>query len=210
MDDQITIIGSSYFQPISELFESMLRASPPDRTKKSNYRENGYAAALVVLIVTLLESYVSRLRFVRHNEIVSSRSVPETLTHLFPDFPNKEELLEVFLLRNIVIHNHVWHLDTSNPESEAKTIHSPLDLGFDVNQHYRSIVDSETRRTKRLGFPVDPSAVDRYDVKRVFEIVWGTLSFMNRKNFSHTPLAGRTVVFRKTRVSFESISGYVV
>ena len=153
---------------------------------------------------------MSRLRFVRHNEIVSSRSVPDLLAHLFPDLPNKEELVEVFLLRNIVIHNHVWHLDTSNPESEARTIQSPLDLGFDVNRYYRSIVDSETRRTKRLGFPVDPSAVDRYDVKRVFEIVWVTLSLMNRKDFSHTPLGGRTVVFRKTRVSFESLSGYVI
>ena len=205
--DKITIVGSNYFQPIADLCESMLKV--PSRSSEVPHRENGYAASLVVLLVAVLESYVSRLRFVRQNEIASSKSVPELLANLFPDLPNQDELVEVFLLRNMVIHNHVWHLDISTNDADPKTIKSPVDLGFGVNKHYRSTVDPATRKTKRLAFPANPSAVNRFDAKKVFELVWSTLSFMSSKDCAHTPLGGRSVLFRGRRTSFEKLAAKI-
>lgn len=49
------------------------------------------------------------MRFFRMAEVVSEKDVPDQLLHFFPDLPNHDELKEVFLLRNIVVHNHVWH-----------------------------------------------------------------------------------------------------
>jgi len=209
--DIITIVGSSYFQPIADLCESMLDVPIPEHGNAGGYRENGYAAALVLLLVAVLESYVSRLRFKRVNEITApmKMNVPDLLIHLFPDLPNKEHLVETFLLRNVVVHNHVWHLDVSEPEGESKTIQSPIDLGFDVNKCYRTAVDHATRRTCQLGFPADPTAVNRYDVKKVFEIVWRTLTFMNAKDYSHTPLPFHIVAFRKKRIPFESLPTHI-
>lgn len=208
--DIVTIVASSYFQPIADLMESLLKTEPPEPVARgTTHRENGYAASITILLVAVLESYVSRLKFVRNQEIAASQSVPDLLAKLFPDLPNKNDLIEIFILRNIVVHNHVWHLDVSDADDDAKTIKSPIELGFSVNKQYQAAVDPGARRTRLLALNANPTAVDRYDVKRVFEVVWKTLLFMNSKDFSHTPLAGRTVAFRRQRISFEFLPTYI-
>ena len=205
--DIITIVGTSYFQPIADLIERMLqRPSAADNTTQSGHFENGYAAASTVLLVATLESFVSRVRFLRNGEVVSGKDVPDQLLHFFPDLPNHEELSEVFLLRNIVVHNHVWHLDVSAVEERGvATIATPKDLKFQTKKTYDAIVDVITRKTVLLGLSASPTSVDRYDVGAVFRVVWKTLMFMNEKNFSHTPLAGQTVKFCGKLQQFEEL-----
>lgn len=205
--DIITIVGTSYFQPIADLIERMLkRPAVPDNTTRSGHFENGYAAATAVLLVATLESFVSRVRFLRNAEVVSGKDVPDQLLHFFPDLPNHRELTEVFLLRNIVVHNHVWHLDVSAVDEQGVgTIASPKDLKFQTKKSYDAIVDVRTRRTVLLGLSASPISVDRYDVGAVFRAIWTTLKFMNGKNFSHTPLAGQTVQFGGTLQQFEEL-----
>ena len=209
--DIVTVVGSSYFQPIADLIEMLLKTpQPAPGPAGAGWRENGYAASITILLVAVLESYTARLRFLRNDEITAPKNVPDLLADLFPDLPQRQELIEVFVLRNLVVHNHVWHLDVSGPEGHgAQTLASPLDLGFDVNKHYRSAVDPATRRTRLLCLNASPTAVDRGDVKRVFGVVWSTLSFMHSKNFSHTPLAGRRVKFREKRVLFETLQDQI-
>lgn len=205
--DIITIIGTSYFQPIADLIERML-ARPPaaDNTTGSGHFENGYAAATTILLVATLESFVSRVRFLRNADVVNGKDVPDQLLHFFPDLPNHTELAEVFLLRNIIVHNHVWHLDISAVEEHGvPTIASPKDLRFQTKKTYDAIVDLGTRMTVLLGLSVSPTSVDRYDVGAVFRVIWTTLKFMNRKNFSHTPLAGQTVHFGSQLRQFEEL-----
>lgn len=197
-DDLITIVGTGYFQPISDLIENLFKSNAPaPHAMGTSCRENGYSASLVVLLVALLESFVSRIKFLRIDEIVSGSTVPDLLEKLFVDLPNKDLLEEVFLLRNIVIHNHVWHIDLSDIESNgAPTLATPKDLKFQTNKNYDPIIDLVTRRTRKLHLNASPSAVDRSDVGQVFEVVWSTLLFLNKRNFGHTPLAGQTVRFR--------------
>lgn len=114
--DVITIVGSAYLQPIADLLDRLLKRSVsgvgPGGT---SMHENGYSAALVVLLVAVLESYTARLRFVRGGEVVAGNlSTPDLLAKYFPALPTKEELVEVFLVRNVLAHNHVWHLDVSD------------------------------------------------------------------------------------------------
>ena len=106
--DLITIVGSSYFQPIADLTDNLLKnTAPAPYAAGTSSRENGYSASLTVLLVAVLESFVSRLRFLRNDEVPTGKSTPDMLADFFPDLPNKEDLIEVFLLRNIVAHNHV-------------------------------------------------------------------------------------------------------
>ena len=205
--DIITIVGTSYFQPIADLIERMLkRPAGADNTTRSGHFENGYAAATAVLLVATLESFVSRVRFLRSGDVVSGKDVPDQLLHFFPDLPNHKELAEVFLMRNIVVHNHVWHLDVSAVEERGvATIASPKDLKFQTKKNYDAIVDVGTRKTVLLGLSASPTSVDRYDVGAVFRVIWTTLQFMNEKNFSHTPLAGQTVHFCGKLQQFEEL-----
>lgn len=205
--DIITIVGHSYFQPIADLIERMLkRPAAEDNSVRANHFENGYAVAVTVLLVAMLESFVSRVRFVRNTEVVSGKDVPDQLLLFFPDLPNKDELAEVFLLRNIVVHNHVWHLDVSAIEERGvATLATPKDLRFQTKKTYDTIVDVDVRRTTLLGLSASPTSIDRYDVGVVFRVVWETLKFMNTKSFSDTPLAGRTVKFGGRFQQFEDI-----
>ncbi len=205
--DVITVVGSAYFQPISDLVENLLKRPQPDHYPVgTSHRENGYSASLIVLLVAVLESYTARLKFLRNAEVPGGKGTPELLGELFPDLPTADELVEVFLLRNLVVHNHVWHLDVSDIEGKgAPTIATPQQLGFQVNKHYSSVVNVPSRRTLKLGLNANPTAVDRTDVQKVFSVIWGTLAFMNSKDYSHTPLAGRTVRFRNANRQFEEL-----
>jgi hypothetical protein len=180
---------------------------PDPQPAGTSDRENGYAASITVLLVAALESYTARLRFVRSTDLITAgKSTPDLLAEYFSDLPTKQELVEVFLLRNLLVHNHLWHLDVSDIETQgAQTLATPKDLGFQTNQHYELVVDVENRKTRMLGLNASPTAVDRSDVKKVFDVVWRTLSFMNAKNFSHTPLAGRQVRYAHRLCQFEDL-----
>lgn len=206
--DLITIVGSAYFQPIADLIENLLRKPAPGLyAAGTSNRENGYAASIAILLIAVLDSYTARLRFLRNGEAVAAgKSTPDLLSEYFTDLPTKDELIEVFLLRNLVVHNHVWHLDVSNvPTLGAPTISTPRELGFQLNKNYDLVVDLASRKTMKLRLNANPTAVDRADVKKVFEVVWSTLSFMNSKNYAHTPLEGRLVRYGGKFRQFEEL-----
>ena len=204
--DVITIIGSSYYQPIADLVDKLIAAASRRQAgSESSHAENGYAAACVVLLVALLESFTARVRFKRGTEIKGTPPVPDLIATLFPSCPTNGLLHEVFLLRNIVAHNHVWHLDVSQGTENPKTLAEPRALGFSVNKNYESLVDVAALRTVTLNLSATPDRVGVSEVRAVFETVWLTLEHMNSVSFDHTPLAGRQVSFRGSRVAFESL-----
>lgn len=115
-------------------------------------------------------------------------------------------MFEVFLARNAVAHNHLWHLDVSDFEGTGSpTLANPKELGFKTNQNYEQVVDIGARRTRKLGINISPTSVDRTDVRKVFEVVWSTLAFMKTQNFGHTPLGGATVGYRGKYRQFADI-----
>lgn len=202
----ISIVGSSYYQPIADLVDKLAVAAERRAPEsKVSHAENGYAAACTVLLVALLESFTARVRYKRGAEITGSPSVPDLLAQLFPDCPTNGVLHEVFLLRNIVAHNHVWHLDVSQGIDSAQTLAEPRALGFSVNKNYGALVNVSERRTTTLGLCAVPDRVGAPEVIAAFDVVWRTLEHMNRVSFDHTPLTGRQVSFRGSRISFESL-----
>lgn len=206
--DVITVVGSAYFQPIADLVDKLLkRPLPAPFPAGSGEYENGYSVSLVVLLAAALESYTSRLRFVRRKDVIAEgRSTPDLLADYFPNLPTKDDLVEIFLARNAVAHNHLWHLDVSDFEGVGSpTLANPRELGFKTNQHYEQVVDLGVRRTRKLGLNISPTAVDRTDVRKVFEVVWRTLIFMNVQNFGHTPLGGTTVGYKGKYCQFADL-----
>jgi hypothetical protein len=204
----ITVVGRAYFQPISDLIENLTRKEAPELyAAGTSDRENGYAASICILLVAVLESYTARLRFLRNTEFeAGGRSTPDLLQAYFTDLSTKEDLMEVFLLRNLLLHNHIWHLDVSDVERHgAPTLSTPKQLGIQTNKHYEDVVDVATRRTQKLGLNASPTAVDRGDAQKVFRVIWNTLSFMNSKSFADTPLSGRQVRYAGKFRQFEEL-----
>jgi hypothetical protein len=206
--DVITVVGSAYLQPIADLLDRLLkRPISGIGPGGASEHENGYSAALVVLLVAVLESYTARLRFVRRAEgIAGNLGTPELLAKYFPSLPTRDELVEVFLVRNVLAHNHIWHLDVSYFAAVgAPTLATPKELGFQTSKHYEQVVNVAARKTHKLSLNVSPTWVDRSDVRKVFEIVWRTLKFMNAQNFQHTPLGVSMIAFRGKRRPFEDL-----
>lgn len=208
ISDVISVVGFSYLQPITDLVENLLK-EPLSKNGPGgvSMHENGYSSSIVVLLVALLESYTARVRFLRRSEgVAGNKSTPELLSEYFPGLPLKDELVEVFLIRNVIAHNHIWHLDVSDFDNVGSpTLKSPKELGFNTNKQYEQVVNIETRETRLLKLNINPTSVDRTDVRKVFDVVWRTLQFMNSVSSSDTPLAGSSVKFRGKRYKFENL-----
>jgi hypothetical protein len=186
----ITIIGPSYFQPIADLVEKMVsKPRPTNGPSGTSFSEQGYSASVIVLLVALLESFTARLRYLKQDELQGFRgNVPDLLLYLYADLPDHEKLIEIFLIRNSVAHNHTWLLDNRGTPDDGTTIQNPIEIGFQTNKHYGDVVDMSNRKTKILELNASPSSLDREDILKVFEVVWVTLRFLNGKDFSDTPL----------------------
>lgn len=206
--DIISVVGSAYYQPIADLIERLVsRPMPAPTSSGSGHHEKGYSASIIVLLVTLLESYTSRLRFVRSGEgIPGNLGTVAQLLRYYPELPNIQALDEVFLVRNAIAHNHVWHLDVAvDDDLTSPVLSDPKKLGFHTNASFARLIEPSTRRTRLLGLNAVPTAVDRTDVRKVFAVVWQTLSYMNKQSFSDTPLGGRSVTFDRRRIRFEDL-----
>lgn len=103
----VTIVGSSYFQPITDLIARLMGSAKPASSEvKTSSHENGYCASLVLLLIAMLESYVMRVRYINRDRSPIKRiSVVDYLLQLYPDYQRRNELIEVFVVRDVIAHN---------------------------------------------------------------------------------------------------------
>jgi hypothetical protein len=63
-DDLVTIVGSSYLEPISVLLENLYLHNKGNKNPvQAGYYVNGFPSSICILSVILLESYVMRVRY---------------------------------------------------------------------------------------------------------------------------------------------------
>ncbi len=206
----ITVIGSSYFQPMADLLERWLaRRRPRPNAAQADYYENGYAASFVVLLVAVLESYVARIRFRRKTALPSDpASIPNLLLHVFSDLPNHDELLEVFVVRNAIIHNHLWEIDFSPGKSSPMIVRQATRAPADgKTSSYKKCVIERLRRTKKLRLTVNPIRVDRKDAAKVFRVIWDTLLFIQSKDLDLCSVSQVGIRYAGKRVTFGQLRG---
>lgn len=177
----ISILGSSYCQPIADLIEQwMSRPQPKSNTVKSSLLECGYAASVVLLLVAMFESYVVRVRHIRRAP-PKLRTALEVLFHLYPRLRHRKALKDVYVLRDTIFHNHLWEIEYSCGSSGIVLRGAVRNPAFGDKKYFVR-VNPKTRRTKALGLSVVPIRVDRRDARRVFQTVWKTLLFLEYKN----------------------------
>ena len=203
-DDLVSILGSSYFQPIADLIDRWLALPRPiSNAVQSGYFEHGYAASVVLLLVAMFESYVVRVRYIQRATVASNlRSALDVLIHLYPRLRHRKALIDVYVLRDAIFHNHLWEIEYSWGGSPSMVLHAAVKHPAFGDKKYSARVNPKTRRTKALGLSVVPIRVDRRDAKRVFETVWKTLLFLESKNRNqcyvshvHIRFRGKTLLF---------------
>ena len=202
-DSLVSILGASYFQPIADLIERWL-ASPRPRsnTVQSGYYEHGYAASAILLLVAMFESYVVRVRYVKHASVPSKlRNALDVLFHVWPGLRQKKALTDIYVLRDAIFHNHLWELEFSWGGSPSMILHGATKHPAFGDRKFSARVNPTTRRTKALGLSIVPTRVNRTDVRKVFETLWKTLLFIESKDRQQCYVSHIHVQFRgKTRL----------
>lgn len=187
IDPVISVVGAAYFQPIADLVERLRTMPVPQGATEvhASRRENGFAAAVCLLSVVALESFLVRARYIKRGKAKSGLLL---FTELYPTFRDYSEITEVFVVRDLLAHNHLWEIDFAwDADSPRQLLHANHTLGGDSK--YAQHVDLTTRRTRRLGIPIVPSRVDSRDAALVLKTVWHVLEFMDADDHTACPVS---------------------
>jgi hypothetical protein len=202
IDDLVTIIGDSYFEPICTLLEKLEKFEEQKSDVQSGFYVNGFAASICLLAVACLESYVMRVRFVHkaNQADIDRTAVVNYLRGLYQHFPYNDELIEIYILRDIIIHNHLWEFGfVWEEEGMSVTSATKRSAG---DSKYRNNVDESARKTKVLGLTVNPIKVGKREVEQVLQTMWRVLLFLEKEDrnqcyvsAAHYRYKGQTVQF---------------
>jgi hypothetical protein len=200
----VSILGSSYFQPIANLVERW-NAFPHHRPNKvqSGFYESGYASSVILLLVAMFESYVVRLRFVQGSKVpASAHTALDVVFAIFPRLRHRKALIDVYVLRDSIFHNHLWEIEYSWGGSPTMVMHAASKHPAFGDKKYSARVNPSTRRTRALGVNVVPTRVDRRDVLKVFDTIWKTLLIFEAQgrfqcyvSHENVRFAGKAVLF---------------
>jgi hypothetical protein len=168
---------------------------------------NGYSAAICLLAVACIESFVMRLRFLRKAPQKDLDRTPVTtyLTSIYPDFPYENELIEAFILRDIVTHNHLWHLGIDWDDS-GMVLKSARKLSSG-DKKYAAHVDVPSRKTKTLGLSVNPIRVGKSEVDKILKLMWKTFIFLEKKDFNNCSMSTQHYAYKGEMVCFGEVVG---
>jgi len=181
-NDLVTIIGDSYFEPICTLLEQLEKFEEQPSDAQSGFFVNGFSSSICLLAVACLESYVMRVRFVQKasQEDIDRTPVVNYLRNLYKHFPYNDELIEIYILRDIIIHNHLWELGFVWQEDGMSVTSAKKRSTGDSK--YLNNVDESARKTKTLGLTVNPIKVGKGEVKKVLQTMWRILIFLEQQD----------------------------
>jgi len=210
-ETQVSILGSSYFQPIADLIDRLTaRSRPKSNAVRSSNFEHGYAASIVLLLVAMFESYIVRVRYIQRAQMPSNlRSALDVLLFFYPRLRHRKALTDIYVLRDAIFHNHLWEIEYSWGGSPAMVLHGAARDPAFGDKKYSVRVNPSTRRTRALGLSVVPTRVDHRDARRVFETVWKTLLFLESKNRNQCYVSHLHVRFRSKTVLFGDLVAHL-
>jgi len=204
---QISILGGSYLQPIADLVSKLAAEQPKARNRGpiSSF-ENGYSASIVLLTVAMFESYTVRLAHLRGLSNPAERLVAlKVIGSCIPNLRNRKALEDVFVLRDLIFHNHLWELEYSWGSGSPPKLSSANKPASKLDSKYQNRVNEVTRRTRALGLNVLPTQVNRGDAKKVLHTIWSVLQQIESKRLDQLSLASLRVKVGKSHPLFTEV-----
>lgn len=206
MDQIISVIGSQYFQPISDLLAALLKRDLPRSDEvSSGYYEGAYVVSIILLFVAAVESMAARDRHFNRNAPARGHiSVPDYMKRVYR-YRGYARLSELYVVRDAIFHNHVWVLDFLTYESGSRKLMSANRVEWSGNDRLKERINPRTRRTKLLRLNVIPLRMDRKDLLKVFDVAMTALRFFERRGANPVQVLDETFVFQGKRVPFSQL-----
>jgi hypothetical protein len=194
----VTVIGYTLLQPIFDLSLKLIEQEPstPPHIEKI---ENGYSLSIILLLVVSLESFVGRVRY--KNNSPNEPNVLKCLATLNMPLGFQEKLTEVFVLRDIIAHGHIWERSISKNGYRIVSGSSILLKGYGDNK-FREALNNTTNRSQTLKLHMIPTEIGMSEVSKIFEVIWEALDY-----FANTKLLERKAFSFNGNPDYVSCSG---
>ena len=200
--DYITIIGGNLISPIVKLLEALESSGVRSvNDVQTSPFENGYSAAIILLAIVSLESKINRISCITNSESKEERAL-SFFNNKFPDSRLNDKLLELFVVRDVIAHNHVWEAKVRCDENDdLKLVSAFLRDGYGDTK-YRKAIDKNSRKTKLLKINLFSTRICWADVIIVLKTFVETLLFLEDKNRSYSYISNDYVEFKGESIKF--------
>ena len=189
----VSVIGMNLIDPILSLVEDLeaSRLVKPNQVQ-ANQPENGLSCSIAALSVFLLESAINRTKYLRTKYLPEqdsevARSAVDYFAQISSDSDLASDVEEIFALRDVIAHNHVWEADVEwDDHRKLRFVSNPVLVEGYGNKRFRRVLDPKTRLSKRLGLNLFPARIwrrDAYTVLRKAVEALLTLEKMDRQYF---------------------------
>jgi hypothetical protein len=200
----LSIIGMSYLHPITSLLEILEDSNPrgPNEVQASPY-ENGYSAAIIVLTVLLLESVLSRTQYMRGDK--PPKKPLDFIRTVYPTSGFADTIEELFVVRDVIVHNHVWEAQFRWDETVGmKFISAQLAGGYGDAKH-KKVLEPSNRLTRLLGINLFPTRICRDDAVIVLKSAVELLLFLESEDRNFCYISPQPVKYKASIIQFSDL-----
>ena len=202
---KISVIGVSLIFPVVDLYQKLnkMKFSGNSKTQVSDY-ENGYSSSICLLSVAIIESFINRIKHFSRSKFKYEKSNLKFFLEHFKNQDLHEKITELYILRDSIIHNHLWSISNSfdKNNNEIKIYHKLIKIyGNDIK--FKLCVNRKKRKTKLLSLNIVPIKIGKNDAKIVLKTLNEFLLFLESKQKFNIgslhiyPNNGRSVSFPK-------------
>lgn len=183
----ISCIGNAYKQPLADLIINVHQRRPVWA-----YVEKDYAIPLILLSVAMFESYMVRAAFLalsadqrlhipatlEEQAVLGRLETGNAIFHrLYADYPLRNEITEVYVLRDALTHNHLWEFERNDGVALRRILGG--------NDSYKNNVDFNTLKTKSLELPIVPGHQDWVTASTCFRVLWDAWGYIETREPRH-------------------------
>ena len=189
---KISCISISFIEPILCLYTKLknFRFSGYSKTQLSSI-ENGYSVSIVVLSILLIESVLNKVRYLE-------KDTGNNLRFFDAKFNNVQlstKLYEIYVLRDLIVHNHIWRISYEFDQSynevriDQELLEGYGDKRSRPDRKYINYVDKRKECTKNLKLNINPIKVNTTDVIKVFTIMKELFDFLEQQSKEYFPIS---------------------
>ena len=197
----VTVVTANYVDLlIPEFVEKSFEAYQKKDFTKRHFQvsviENTYATAGIVLTLLAMEAYRNRI-FYLDKKSVNRGQLSEDISSAFKakdsSFPESffvEILTEMTIVRDVIVHNHLYEVEIINDGDWDMISHRQrlLDDYGDNKRRKSGLVTEQTRRTKNLKLNVQPGKIGFEDLFKVLVVFDAFVGISNKLlTNSHVP-----------------------
>lgn len=192
-EEYVSNIGSGYLHPISSLCETLNSFNLTGSNEvQASVMEHSYSAAIIILAVLLVESITNEAQVNQNAKLLKPI---DYIRETYPSSDFGDILTEVFVVRDVIAHSHIWIAQFYYDQTDMKLISTYLREGYG-DKKYKEIVNSKERKTRKLGINVFPTKLSRKDVMIVLKTVTEFLLFHEKNHPKYVGISEKFVRYR--------------